>query len=60
MKLPTKFQVPSSKFQTPKKLQNPSDKHQRPVGRHVVWSLRLGVSLELGAWSLEFGDLFCG
>jgi hypothetical protein len=44
--------APSSKLQTPEKHQNSSSKH----GVRELSSVELGVSLELGAWSLELWD----
>jgi hypothetical protein len=48
---------PRSKIQDPEKLQDPNIKLQgarspRAARALVVWSLRFGVSLELGAWCL--------
>src|SRR5689334_20746417 len=43
---------PREKFQTPSPKLQGSSKPQAPNRR--VWSLRLGASLELGAWSLVF------
>src|ERR1039457_6011376 len=41
--------APTSKLQAPEKHQYPSTN----VLRSTVWNLELGISLELGCWSLE-------
>jgi hypothetical protein len=28
--------------------------HEQTTIRHAVWSVKIGISLELGAWDLEF------
>jgi|GEM_PF-6490200 hypothetical protein len=48
-----KFEIPSSRFQTPKKLQLSNPKRARLI--RGSWILILEVSLKLGVWSLEFG-----
>jgi hypothetical protein len=46
------MKAPNFKLQPPEKLQMPSSK----THAESVWNLRLGISLELGCWMLEFNS----
>src|SRR6266571_1112016 len=48
-KLPLKHQARSTELQC-------SSKHQTPNLHAEVWGLELGISLELGCWSLELSS----
>jgi hypothetical protein len=43
--------IPSTNIQAPEKFQTPSSKS---ISHYLVWNLKIEVSLELGAWNLEF------
>jgi hypothetical protein len=47
----TKFQIPTSKFQTNSKCQEPNKRPSRVV---VGWILKIGYWLFSGCWNLEF------